>query len=175
MNADSDDQNNRVLDPSRPINDNCGWQHVLTDLLTFHDYTPAHQLSKTCSSLPGILAPKSGNLVIVEAITDSEDNDAAGSVIDGAPVICTEFGGINIQPGEESEGKEGDWGYTTAADSEDLLRRIEGMVMGIVEGGICCGLVYTQLYAPLLLFSFSLCVLLLIAYFTACFDREEEC
>jgi hypothetical protein len=65
----------------------------------------------------------------------------------GAPVICTEFGGVNIArlaAGGEEDRKR-DWGYTTATDPKDLLKRIEKMMRGIVDGGHCCGFVYTQL------------------------------
>ena len=64
----------------------------------------------------------------------------------GAPVLCTEFGGVNIAPAKDgpSAGAK-DWGYTTASDPEDLLRRIEKLVIGVVKGRHCCGLVYTQL------------------------------
>jgi len=95
--------------------------------------------------MEGVLSKKSDRLIFVEAISDGANSDSAGFVQEGAPVICTEFGGINIAPKSKGDSKEGDWGYTTAADSEDLLKRIEGMVLGIVKGNICCGFVYTQL------------------------------
>ena len=41
----------RNLDPTRPINDNCGWEHVLTDLTTFHDYADANVLATRTASL----------------------------------------------------------------------------------------------------------------------------
>ena len=64
----------------------------------------------------------------------------------GAPVICTEFGGVNIAPAKDAKSGERDWGYTTASDAEDFLTRFEKLVMGVVKGGHACGLVYTQLY-----------------------------
>lgn len=62
-----------------------------------------------------------------------------------APVICTEFGGINIA--REAAGSDGqrDWGYTTATDPKDLLKRIEKMMTGIANPGLIGGFVYTQL------------------------------
>lgn len=64
----------------------------------------------------------------------------------GAPVICSEFGGVNIIPAKGTAAGERDWGYTTASDPEDLLSRLENLVMAVVKGGHTCGLVYTQLY-----------------------------
>ncbi|KAJ4368201.1 hypothetical protein N0V83_006557 [Neocucurbitaria cava] len=132
----------KVLDPTRPVNDNCGWEHVCTDLTTFHDYSDGDELTRTCSSLPGILAPKSNRPIFLPPI---ESLDPGSEHKDGAPVICTEFGGVNIARETADKAGDRDWGYTTATSSSDLLRRIEKMMMGIVNGGHICGFVYTQL------------------------------
>lgn len=138
----------RTLDPSRPVNDNCGWEHVLTDLTTFHDYADGPELEKTCLTMMGILGQKANRDLFVPPIYGS-----AAAVIDsraehrpGAPILCTEFGGVNIAPAKDapSVGAK-DWGYTTASDPEDLLQRIEKLVVGVMKGRHCCGLVYTQL------------------------------
>ena len=129
----------RTLDPTRPINDNCGWQHVITDLTTFHDYSDGPALTEVCQTMEGILQPKSGRDMFV----------AGSAHKDGAPVLCTEFGGVNIAPkdGKNDGSLDGgrDWGYTTAENPEDLLKRVERLMLGIAEGGHCCGFVYTQL------------------------------
>lgn len=62
----------------------------------------------------------------------------------GAVVICTEFGGVNIARKENAD-DDSEWGYTTAADPEDLLRRVENLVNAVVDGGLCSGFVWTQL------------------------------
>ncbi|CAI6332528.1 unnamed protein product [Periconia digitata] len=138
----------KSLDPTRPINDNCGWEHVLTDLTTFHDYSDADELSKTCKSLEGILAPKAGRGVFLPSIPSAfAPEDPGSSHKPGAPILCTEFGGVNVaRVSKDEAGKEQrDWGYTTASDGADLLKRIEKMMVGIVESGLICGFVYTQL------------------------------
>ncbi|KAF2829419.1 glycoside hydrolase [Ophiobolus disseminans] len=131
----------KTLDPTRPVNDNCGWEHVQTDLSTFHDYADGEALTQTCKSLDGILGEHGGRPLFLKAVGE----DPGSRHRDGAPVICTEFGGVNIA--RNTGGKEGerDWGYTTATDSKDLLKRIEKMMTGIVDGGHICGFVYTQL------------------------------
>lgn len=73
------------------------------------------------------------------------DKDAGAEEQPGAPVICTEFGGVNIAPDKDTAAGERDWGYTTASDPNDLLKRLDALVMAIVSGGHCCGFVYTQL------------------------------
>ncbi|KAL4817885.1 glycoside hydrolase superfamily [Aspergillus spinulosporus] len=140
----------KLLDPTRPVNDNCGWEHVQTDLTTYHDYSDSAELAQICSKMDGgILARKLNGEMFTDPIASPD-----GSVIDpgsrhtpGAPVICSEFGGVNIAPakGGSAPGSERDWGYTTAADPEDLLKRLERLFMAVVRGGFTCGFVYTQL------------------------------
>ena len=131
----------KVLDPTRPVNDNCGWEHVQTDMTTFHDYSDADALTETCKSMEGILAPKANRPMFLSAL----GNIPGSNHKEDAPVICTEFGGINIA--REAAGSDGprDWGYTTATDSKDLLKRIEKMMLGIEAPGLISGFVYTQL------------------------------
>lgn len=63
----------------------------------------------------------------------------------GVPVMNTEFGGVNIAPAKKEGDENRDWGYTTATNPDDLLKRIEKLVRGVVEGGHCCAFVWTQL------------------------------
>ncbi|KAJ5960956.1 Glycoside hydrolase family 2 immunoglobulin-like beta-sandwich [Penicillium vulpinum] len=138
------------LDPSRPINDNCGWEHVKTDLTTFHDYRDSAELGGACTSISGILEPKGGHEVftkpIYSGLLGSTIVDKGARHTPGAPVICTEFGGVNIAPPKNSAAAgERDWGYTTASDPADFLVRFEKLVMAVVRPGHICGLVWTQL------------------------------
>lgn len=82
----------------------------------------------------------------------------------GAPVICSEFGGVNIIPTKGTAAGERDWGYTTASNPEDLLSRLEKLVMAVVKGGHTCGLVYTQLYVT----TFYLFIYLFISFVFIC-------
>ncbi|PLB53884.1 glycoside hydrolase family 2 protein, partial [Aspergillus steynii IBT 23096] len=137
----------KALDPTRPINDNCGWEHVQTDLTTFHDYTDSPSLTATCADFEnGILGQKSNRELFVGPIkSGSVVLDPGTQHKPGAPVICSEFGGVNIIPSKGTAAGDRDWGYTTASDPEDFLGRLEKLVMGVVKGGHICGMVYTQL------------------------------
>lgn len=148
----------KTLDPTRPVNDNCGWEHVRTDLSTFHEYADGPQVAAMCATLGGILHRTTGETHRHGMFVPAVYGPAGAAVLDpatahtsGAPVLCTEFGGVNIAPADNNNktaerfGKE-DWGYTTASDPEDLLKRIERLVVGLVRGGHCCGMVYTQLW-----------------------------
>ncbi|KAI0391973.1 glycoside hydrolase family 2 protein [Xylariaceae sp. FL0594] len=141
----------KSLDPTRPVNDNCGWEHVLTDLSTFHDYTDAPELSKTCATFQGLTERNwAGRPMFVGPIGDGLSLDPGAKHRPGAPVICTEFAGVNIAPagGKEGElqpqGGGGDWGYTTASDPSDLLKRIDALCKAVIQGRHCTGFVYTQ-------------------------------
>ncbi|KAF1919582.1 glycoside hydrolase superfamily [Ampelomyces quisqualis] len=131
----------KTMDPTRPVNDNCGWEHVKTDLTTFHDYADADKLSETCSSMQGILGEHGGRPLFLAALA----GDEGSAHEETAPVLCTEFGGINIERSKAEADGQREWGYTTATDPKDLLKRIEKMMTGIVDPGHICGFVYTQL------------------------------
>jgi beta-galactosidase/beta-glucuronidase len=147
----------KTLDPTRPVNDNCGWEHVLTDLSTFHEYADGPDVERICSTLPSILHRLTGEPVgrpmFVPPVYGPHASvlDPATLHVSGAPVLNTEFGGVNIAPADEGAKGRGkkfsteDWGYTTATDPEDLLKRIEKLAVGVVHAGHCSGFVYTQL------------------------------
>ncbi|KAI7777963.1 hypothetical protein LA080_002875 [Diaporthe eres] len=145
----------KTLDPTRPINDNCGWEHVVTDLSTFHEYADGPEVERICSTLPSILhrltGEPEGRPMFVPAVygPNAAVLDPATLHKSGAPVLNTEFGGVNIAPADnKGTGKKfstEDWGYTTASDPEDLLKRIEKLAIGVVHAGHCSGFVYTQL------------------------------
>ncbi|KAI2686186.1 CAZyme family GH2 [Penicillium roqueforti] len=139
----------KVLDPSRPINDNCGWEHVQTDLTTFHDYGDSTDLGAACATMTAILELKGGHEVFTKPISlyaGSLIVDKGAQHTPGAPVICSEFGGVNIAPPKDSPAAgERDWGYTTATDPADFLVRFKKLVMAVVQPGHICGLVWTQL------------------------------
>lgn len=94
----------------------------------------------------GILAPKAEHVMFTSPIyAGSVLLDPGAKHVPGAPVICTEFGGVNIAPAKNEVAGERDWGYTTATDAKDLVERLRNLVMAVVKGGHSCGLVYTQL------------------------------
>ena len=58
--------------------------------------------------------------------------------------MCTEFGGVNIDPSGNDDSRKGNWGYTTAKNSSDLLKRVEDLILNTVKAGHICGIVWTQ-------------------------------
>jgi len=121
----------KSLDPTRLVVDNDGWEHVKTDLTTFHDYGNAEHLRSVCASRERILAPKAGRDMFV----------GDGQHSPKAPFILSEFGGISFA----GEGGKGAWGYQAAESEEDYLARLAPMTEAILAGGLVQGWVYTQL------------------------------
>ena len=90
--------------------------------------------------------------MFLECLADGEPEIAH---CPGAPVMCTEFGGVNIAPPAAASSSSGaddnngggaaEWGYTTAKDAGDLLQRFERLIHAVTKGGYCCAFVYTQL------------------------------
>ena len=94
----------------------------------------------------GILGKKADHDMFIDPILyGSTVLDPGTQHQPGAPVICTEFGGVNIAPAKKEAAGERDWGYTTASDPKDLLERFKKLLMAVVKGGHSCGFVYTQL------------------------------
>jgi hypothetical protein len=132
----------KTYDPTRPINDNCGWEHVITDISSFHDYADGQGMAERCQSLKDII--ERGRPMFLGPIYGKNGIEDEGSRhVKGAPVMCTEFGGVNVAAAND-ESRKGNWGYTTAKDAQDLLKRVEGLMMGVVKAGNCCGFVWTQ-------------------------------
>lgn len=135
----------RTLDPTRPINDNCGWEHVVTDLSTFHDYGNAAGMRARCRDINSIL--NGGTRMFLSPLYRPNGRYDEGSRhVQGAPILCTEFGGVNIASSfHDDRGRKANWGYTTARDSSDLLKRVEDIMTATVQEGHVCGFVWTQL------------------------------
>lgn len=112
----------KTIDPQRrPVIDNDGWEHVVTDLMTVHDYADGDGLRKTCGSLEGLLAPKAGKDVVVRGSEGYK----------GQPIILSEFGGVNIVTEGGTQNRAGgseDWGYHTAKSAEDLEGRLKALI-----------------------------------------------
>jgi beta-galactosidase/beta-glucuronidase len=134
----------KSLDPTRAINENDGWQHAITDITTIHDYRDYDELNVTyqdVSTIPEYPFDPKKRLFLPE-IPGVEPEVFHKP---GAPLMNTEFGGINITPPKDAKAGEKDWGYTTASDSDDLIVRIERQMQALVQKGVLCAFVYTQL------------------------------
>jgi beta-galactosidase/beta-glucuronidase len=123
----------KSLDSSRPVVGNDGWEHVVSDLLTIHDY----------SREPAVLAerygtPEASQATTFETLEHGRVGVLEGMVVTDQPVLLSEFGGIRYNP----NAKEAGWGYQEATSPEALLERYAAQITAISSG--VAGFCYTQ-------------------------------
>ncbi|RAK12735.1 glycosyl hydrolase family 2 [Halanaerobium saccharolyticum] len=130
----------RSIDPHRPIIANDGWEHTISDIITFHDYVEnTDKLRKTyVESIDQLLQNK-------EVFNDQKYIEGGKFIMadnycyQGQPIIFSEFGGIAFQ------NKEG-WGYGEQVESkEELSRKMKKLMEIIKEADYFKGYCYTQL------------------------------
>lgn len=128
----------KALDPTRPVIENDGWEHVdTTDLYGLHDY------ARTGDALyskyknpppPGGQWPANGRMAAVPPHS-----------YNGSPMFLSEFGGIAyIAPGTDAPS--GAWGYAgVEKDEAAALERLRGLYEAIARMPHIRAICYTQL------------------------------
>lgn len=130
----------KSIDPERPIISNDGWEHTISDIITFHDYVESFaKLRKTyLESIEQLLQNKKV-FNEQEYINGGKFIMADNYSYQGQPIIFSEFGGIAFQD------KEG-WGYGEQVETkEELSRRMNKLMEIIKEADYFEGYCYTQL------------------------------
>ena len=117
----------RELDGERMVMSNDGWQHAVSDLCTVHDYAAAGVLRRRYSSVDSALEPGARE----------QPPYLPGFGYRGEPIVVSEFGGVALEDGA--------FGYTKAADSDQLLETYREMVAALMQPGPVEGFCYTQL------------------------------
>ncbi|MFU8888217.1 MAG: glycoside hydrolase family 2 protein [Trueperaceae bacterium] len=122
----------KALDPSRPVIGNDGWENVVGDLRTVHDY----------AADPAVLAARYGTR---EALAETLRRFRPGGrriVLDDdavtGPVLLTEFGGVRV------EGDDPGWGYAQVDGADALLTRYRDLLAAVHRSALA-GFCYTQL------------------------------
>jgi hypothetical protein len=126
----------KALDPGRPVISNDGWEHTESDIWGVHDYTPYGDSIRERYGDPAALdrtlrgnGPGRRRVLLGDPVRR------------GQPVVITEFGGLSYAPAQGEK-----WfGYSTAEDSEDLLRRFADLITAIADSPELAGFCYTQL------------------------------
>jgi beta-galactosidase/beta-glucuronidase len=121
-----------ALDATRLVIGNDGWEHVVTDLLTVHDY----------SRDPAVLAERYGTREASRRTLQRTLEHGRQLLLDpaidgGQPVVLSEFGGIRYHP--DAEG----WGYQQADSPASLLGTYGAMIAALPLGAVA-GFCYTQ-------------------------------
>jgi beta-galactosidase/beta-glucuronidase len=127
----------RAIDPTRPVISNDGWEQQNTDIITVHDYEGDGE------TLAATYADDAARERLLSRLAPSGRRQLVGGATDaGQPVMLTEFGGVNYQPGDT---RPDGWGYTSAADGEDWIARITALYDATRASGFLAGTCYTQL------------------------------
>ncbi len=126
----------KALDPTRPVIGNDGWEHVVSDIYSIHDY-----------AFDGAtLRERYGSLEAVRRTLREVQPGYRSVVLPGyqhthEPVMLSEFGGISYRPQPSTS-----WfGYGTVTDADAFLSRYRELVDAILESPAVAGFCYTQL------------------------------
>ena len=122
----------KSIDPTRPINDASGDDHILTDIWSVHNY------EQDGSKLAEQLEFKEGK----EPYRNSRDKKFL-AVYEGQPYMVDEFGGIGWMSAEE---RKNSWGYGNIPQTpEEFYTRLESQVKALKDAKHVMGFCYTQL------------------------------
>lgn len=124
----------KAIDPTRPVNDASGDNHILTDIWSVHNY------QQDGSKLRDELNIHEGQPLY----RNCRDREYL-AIYEGQPYMIDEFGGIRWVP--ENSGNDGpSWGYgETPKGLEELYDRLEAQVDAILSLDHVWGFCYTQL------------------------------
>jgi beta-galactosidase/beta-glucuronidase len=129
-------------DPTRPVIDNSGWEHIQTDIVDFHHYLRSAAIARNVYakirnrdtsqlsrfSILKVLSFYLLNRVGTATRTIFLDEEAAEQT---APWLLSEFGGF---------------GWYKNMDRGSVIDTIERYTIDAVESGLFCGYCLTQLY-----------------------------
>lgn len=132
----------RLVDPTRPVIDNDGWQHTdVTDICTIHDYShPVEKLlERYASTLLTGLPPETGWHKARELFL-------AGAQYRGQPIVFSEVGGYLLVPeGPERRRDRLYDHYGNVRNEDELAQRYRTLMQGLASLPFLAGLCYTQL------------------------------
>ncbi|MFB5660480.1 glycoside hydrolase family 2 protein [Alteribacillus sp. HJP-4] len=122
----------KTIDSERPVVVNDGWEHTISDILTFHDYEEAGDVFTR--------RYENKNDIVENRISHNNNKYALaeGYQYKGQPVIISEYGGIAFNEGSG-------WGYGHQVDSEEeFLQRYQSITDAIKALPYIVGYCYTQ-------------------------------
>ena len=125
----------KAMDPTRPVNDASGDDHVVTDIWSVHNYEQdgkklAEQLTFEEGKEPYRNQRDQGKMTYLARY-------------EGQPYMVDEFGGIGWMAPEE---RKNSWGYGNLPQTEEeFYTRLEGQIKALKESKHVVGFCYTQL------------------------------
>lgn len=131
----------KAVDGTRPVIGNDGWEQVVSDIVTVHDYSAGAEVLR---ARYGTAAATAATVSTVQPQHRSVLLD--GMAFNGQPVMITEFGGISLPLAADGTIAEDAWmGYGSAPDAETLLERYRALVGALLDSAGVTGFCYTQL------------------------------
>jgi beta-galactosidase/beta-glucuronidase len=126
----------KSLDPTRPTIGNDGWEHLISDIYSVHDYSfDGATLRERYGSLEAITR------TLREVQPGYRSVALPGYQRTDEPIMLTEFGGISIRPKPGAPR----YGYGTVEDREALLAKYRELVEALLDSPAVAGFCYTQL------------------------------
>jgi beta-galactosidase/beta-glucuronidase len=126
----------KALDPTRPTIGNDGWEHIVSDIYSVHDYAfDAFTLRERYGS------PQAVERTLQEVQPCHHAVILRDSARNSEPIMLTEFGGISYRP----EANAPWFGYGTVTDSEAFLAKYRELLDAILDSPAIAGFCYTQL------------------------------
>jgi len=126
----------RMLDPTRPVIGNDGWEASATDILGIHDYDPdpervrqRYEVTDPVRTLFDQRRP-GGRILTLDGFPHR-----------GQPIVLTEFGGIAFDPNAPEHHT---WGYSRANNAESYLEHYRSLLKVVNETSMFSGFCYTQ-------------------------------
>lgn len=124
------------LDGTRPVVGNDGWENVVGDLLTAHDYTwdplRLEELYGSASTIEELVVSYGRTfrrLVVGNSVTKDK------------PIVLSEFGGVSFSPDPDQRW----YGYGVVADRAAFIEQYRALVEPISNSLRLAGFCYTQL------------------------------
>ncbi len=126
----------KLLDPTRPVIDTSGHNHIITDIFDQHDYEQDPEIfRKSYENYDGSLGSFRMNNAEKQIYTPD------------LPMFLSEYGGIKWVSKANKNVTDGDWGYGEAPKTEEaFFARYEGLTAALLENPNVMGFCYTQLY-----------------------------
>ncbi|MDP8905119.1 MAG: beta galactosidase jelly roll domain-containing protein [Chloroflexota bacterium] len=125
----------KALDPTRPVIGNDGWEHLVGDVWSIHDYAlDGDDLRQRYGTPEAVEEALHGRPQYHRAVLDD-------TPLGDRPVVLSEFGGITFAPEPGTP-----WfGYGSVHSRDEFMRKYDELVSAVLDSASLAGFCYTQL------------------------------
>jgi hypothetical protein len=123
----------KAMDGTRLVIGNDGWESLVSDLLTIHDYADGRRLAERYSTVERTMATLASVEPHYRALV------LEGHDLDHRPIVISECGGLSLRAPAEA------WkGYGAARSGEELLANYREVITAMLDSPALAGFCYTQ-------------------------------